>query len=189
MTEGKTLAELGVQVGDVVELVHNGILYGAGVGKRGTVDIRDGQLVTTGGMNRADDCGHLFRLIYRAQPARVERYDLDYIGFNRSDSFCVQAFSWKRSPEGWEWWVNNHESTEGLARLEQMRAQWDAEHAPKTPVREVVKTRKEILPGVYVDVEVSEHGEVRVAWMDGEAQLTAAIATLTLIRDAMEDGQ
>ena len=58
-----------------------------------------------------------------------------------------------------------------------------ASEAKPSPVREV--TRKEIVAGVYGDVEVSDHGEVRVAWMDGEAQLTAAIATLTEIRDAM----
>jgi hypothetical protein len=58
--------------------------------------------------------------------------------------------------------------------------------AAKSPVRTV--TRKEIVPGVYGDVEVYETGAVSVSFMRTVEDLTAAIATLTEIRDAMAGG-
>lgn len=63
--------------------------------------------------------------------------------------------------------------------------------APTSPIRTV--TRKEIVPGVYGEVKVHDPGSkyVRInidAAMD-ITSLTAAIETLTQIRDAMEDKQ
>lgn len=68
--------------------------------------------------------------------------------------------------------------------------------ANQSPVREVTTVRKEIVPGVYGRVEVwddcSEGGlavDVKPIRIDIScmAELTAAIATLTLISDAMAD--
>ena len=66
-----------------------------------------------------------------------------------------------------------------------------ASDKPASPVRTV--TRKEIVPGVYGEVKVHDPGSkyVRInidAAMD-ITSLTAAIETLTQIRDAMEDKQ
>ena len=57
--------------------------------------------------------------------------------------------------------------------------------AAKSPVRTV--TRKEIVPGVYGAVGVQEGNLINVAYMRTVDDLTAAIKTLTEIRDAMEN--
>lgn len=72
---------------------------------------------------------------------------------------------------------------------------WEAEDRPKQmtqapevgPVRTV--TKREIVPGRYGSVDVSRAGDEVGVYMTGmitHAELTAAIATLTEIRDAME---
>ena len=57
--------------------------------------------------------------------------------------------------------------------------------AAKSPVRTV--TRKEVVPGVYGAVVVQEGNLINVAYMRTASDLTAAIATLTEIRDAMDN--
>ena len=56
--------------------------------------------------------------------------------------------------------------------------------AAGSPVRTV--TRKEVVPGVYGAVWVREGNLINVAYMRTASDLTAAIAMLTEIRDAME---
>ena len=56
--------------------------------------------------------------------------------------------------------------------------------AAKSPVRTV--TRKEVVPGEYGRVQVFDGGAVSVTYCP-YSDLTAAIATLTEIRDAMQD--
>lgn len=144
MTEGKTLAELDVQVGDVVELVSGECVAYHLIGE--TYTVRDGAY----GIKAYRDGGHVslecfwkFRLISRAHPARAH-----------------------------------------------------------SPVREVVTTRKQIVPGVYGHLRVELHPAIGMAYISthvagksdhsipmGHKDLSAMIATLTLIRDAMEDGQ
>ena len=69
-------------------------------------------------------------------------------------------------------------------------APWTA--APTGPVRTV--TRKEIVPGVYGGLEVGQavNGLVFLAMPIanfGQESIDALIANLTVIRDALEDGQ
>lgn len=58
---------------------------------------------------------------------------------------------------------------------------------PSSPVRTV--TRTEIVPGVYGKVEVTEVVNVWMQPVASAAELTAAIETLTQIRDAMKEWQ
>lgn len=62
-------------------------------------------------------------------------------------------------------------------------AEWTEE--PAGPVRTV--TRKEIVPGTYGRVRITNGGYVHVNSMKDAAELRAAIATLTEIADAMEN--
>ena len=70
-------------------------------------------------------------------------------------------------------------------------APWTTE--PTGPVRTV--TRKEIVPGVYGDVELAGDDTysgafgIRINTLMDASRLRAAIATLTEIADALEDGQ
>lgn len=63
----------------------------------------------------------------------------------------------------------------------------NAPKAPQpSPVRTVTTTRQEIVPGVYGKVKVTAGGYVHVNSMSCAYELTAAIQTLTAIRDAMQ---
>lgn len=135
MTEGKTLKELGVKAGDVVESCTSGNQFEISyISQHGLILLKCGGMLT--------DKRNLYRLISRAHPARVDRYDLDHIEYNHRGNVALNSFVFSQTPEGHEWWWDNQHTPEGIARLEQMRAQWDAEHAPKSPVRDVVTTRK-----------------------------------------------
>ena len=84
------------------------------------------------------------------------------------------------TPNSDGWWVSA--DGEGMA---QNSPYWRIiTKAAKSPVRTV--TRKEIVPGVYGKVQVFGSGYICTEMMLA-SDLTAAIATLTEIRDAMQD--
>lgn len=60
-----------------------------------------------------------------------------------------------------------------------------ASSAPTSPVRTVTITRQEIVPGNYGRVRVTAGGYVYVNSLKSASELTAAIKTLTEIRDAL----
>lgn len=64
-------------------------------------------------------------------------------------------------------------------------AEWIEE--PTSPVRTV--TRKEIVPGTYGHVIVTEGRGVQCIRMDSAAELRAAIATLTQIAEVLEESE
>lgn len=62
-------------------------------------------------------------------------------------------------------------------------AEWTDDPQQDSPVRTV--TRKEIVPGVYGNVVVDYEGGIRMDTTTSADDLTAAIETLTAIRDAL----
>ena len=59
--------------------------------------------------------------------------------------------------------------------------------AQPSPVRTVTTTTREIVPGVYGHIEVSQYGTVRVnGWLYDMDDLNEAISTLQTIRDAIQ---
>lgn len=82
----------------------------------------------------------------------------------------------------------------GVRCTDDLIAPWPSE--PTGPVRTVTRTTKEIVPGVYGKVQVHcchgrgvdlEFPSNDLVW--DESDIRAAIATLTEIADALEDGQ
>jgi hypothetical protein len=78
------------------------------------------------------------------------------------------------------WWM----ATDGY-EMGQSSPYWRiVTRAAKSPIRTV--TRKEVVPGEYGRVQVFDGGAVSVTYCP-YSDLTAAIATLTEIRDAMQE--
>ena len=64
-------------------------------------------------------------------------------------------------------------------------AEWT--DAPTGPVRTVTRTTKEIVPGVYGDVQILPSHNIAVVVKPEPALIRAAIATLTEIAQALEE--
>jgi len=115
---------------------------------------------------------------------RVDRYDLEGIGFERGAMSVMGSFVWARTPEGHEWWSDNQHTPEGQARLEQMRRQWDEEHG-QADAKEIIKdclTNKEW--GAGIDPERF------TGWLATETTITTRIALddQTINGVTVEDG-
>ena len=92
-------------------------------------------------------------------------------------------------PAGWLW-TENGERYAGQEEHD-IIAEWADDQPLAGPVVIETITRKRIVPGVYGDVVVLNDGPRSVSMMPCNTVegLTAAITTLTAIRDAMQEAQ
>ena len=120
---------------------------------------------------------------------KKHNYDWGAMGFNPDDGDVEFAFAWIQTPQGHQWWLDNNDTPEGQAEFARMKRLYAEDmDAKEGPVRTV--TKKEIVPGVYGAVEIydGQSGRVGIKWhgFTSRDELTAAIETLTQIRDALE---